>query len=538
MDSVVKRMPERKTNDQLKKEVVVQIKKNEKKTLTKKKKLGFIPIYKVKYEGTDPSEHKVHIITSVAKGDPIRENFYKSIKLYEAKCNGKSSYIVRPNAVSRLISDIDDKLKDELLITTDTPLNSNIYIDSVELSQTKKNPLTGLAGFGQSNGSVIFGFCNQTQSVVPNDGKPHIMATTGSLTKSVFKDKEERGKVAKLGFEEGAVIVETPDNKTYHIRMVQADKKGSFIDLCTQYNADGTTERVDAAAMVFGDLHPGDTSLQALRAQIEMAKFGKVHDIFLHDAFNGGSVNPHIKDDVLQQLRNLSNGTSSLRKDLMGTYEMLDLIHREVPKAVLNITQSNHDEWLYKILAAGKFLTFNTENADLLAEILVQFRKEQKALDIKNSKPQISLNDCKDSNGIIQLNLFPEVGPDRSKSKEMPNILEIALRIVVGKELPYVNFLSRNEPFKIAETEFAKHGHDGANGGRPSLETYRLAYTASVTAHTHTPGKRGKAYCVGTATYLDLLYNHGLSSWVQGGAFFYPNSQVQLVNVVDGKWRM
>ncbi len=100
-----------------------------------------------------------------------------------------------------------------------------------------------------------------------------------------------------------------------------------------------------------------------------------------------------------------------------------------------------------------------------------------------------------------------------------------------------ITFLERNQDYKVLGWQLGAHGDKGGNGARASVQGLENAYGKSITGHRHTPEILRNTFVVGTSTYLSLSYNDGPSSWMNTHAMLWSNGKVQLVNIIDGKWR-
>jgi hypothetical protein len=101
-----------------------------------------------------------------------------------------------------------------------------------------------------------------------------------------------------------------------------------------------------------------------------------------------------------------------------------------------------------------------------------------------------------------------------------------------------IRFLDRDEDYKVAGIELGAHGDKGPNGSRGSKANIENAYGRAVIGHSHTPGILRGVFQVGTSSLFQLGYNIGPSSWMHCSALVYPNGQRQLINSINGKWRI
>jgi hypothetical protein len=107
-----------------------------------------------------------------------------------------------------------------------------------------------------------------------------------------------------------------------------------------------------------------------------------------------------------------------------------------------------------------------------------------------------------------------------------------------GLKSSKIRWLRRDEDFKVARIQLGAHGDLGANGAKGSLRSTEAAYGNSVSGHTHSSEILRGAWQVGTSSYLKLLYNRGPSSWMHTSCLVYPNGSRQLINSINGRWRL
>ena len=103
---------------------------------------------------------------------------------------------------------------------------------------------------------------------------------------------------------------------------------------------------------------------------------------------------------------------------------------------------------------------------------------------------------------------------------------------------PKVTFLQRNQDCKVLGWQLGAHGDKGGNGARASINGLENAYGKSITGHSHTPQILRGTVVVGTSTDLTLTYTDGPSSWMHTHAVLWTNGRVQLINIINGQWRM
>jgi len=96
-----------------------------------------------------------------------------------------------------------------------------------------------------------------------------------------------------------------------------------------------------------------------------------------------------------------------------------------------------------------------------------------------------------------------------------------------------------DDSFVVNGIENGAHGDKGPNGTRsPGLMGLEKSYGACNTGHTHTAGILRSAFRVGTTSYLKVSYNKGPSSWTQTHLIQHPNGSRQLINCINGEFRL
>jgi hypothetical protein len=116
--------------------------------------------------------------------------------------------------------------------------------------------------------------------------------------------------------------------------------------------------------------------------------------------------------------------------------------------------------------------------------------------------------------------------------------VEVGIRMM-GKLPSNVNFLKLGEDYKVWGWQLASHGHKGISGARGSVNSRELGHGKSITGHTHSPIILRDTLIVGTSTDLDLDYTKGQgSAWMAANAVVYDGGLVQLLPIIEGKWKM
>jgi hypothetical protein len=196
-----------------------------------------------------------------------------------------------------------------------------------------------------------------------------------------------------------------------------------------------------------------------------MIKRHNVQSIFLHDIFDGMSVNHHTNGQPLLKLQTHITLSQELAhvKSLLMEFSKLCTVY---------VVKSNHDEFLNKYLATGTYEPHNLKMAFELGNAFMNGRDP--------------------------------------------------LYAALGK-INNVKYLSRNDMVIKNYCRLDLHGDKGTNGAKGRIEQFDRMAFRSVLGHSHTPGLLTYATQVGTSTKLRLSYNSGPSSWAHAHALVHKN---------------
>lgn len=433
---------------------------------------------------------KRYIITSAVPGCEPHWNFLASLETYCKKNKAKLLIIETPRLYKNDL--IDEKLnKLGCIITENTELNHNIGISTLPINPEQVDPVSGLNRLNHTEKSVIYSSPKQRLKSVasPSNNYPRVLMTPGACTKP-YKRCTKRTLIATKDHVIGAIIVEIENNKVYHFRQTQALKDGSFIDLGIEYRNDGTTKKVETEAVIPGDWHTGYTDPAVRKCVFEMFDFFTPNYIFLHDVFDGISVNHHIEHKYL--LKAMLGTQSNLSSELQLNAIEFSIMEKKAKKKLI-VVKSNHDEFLDRWLDEGKYVKDAT-------------------------------------NHIIGL----ELALAKAKGKDP---LEYGVKKF--QKLSKVQFLKSDDSFKITNKaiECGMHGHLGPNGSKGSSSSLETSFLSSVSGHTHSPEILRNIWIVGTSSHMRLNYNRGPSSWMHSHCIVYKNGTRQMINIVNKKWK-
>lgn len=448
---------------------------------------------------------KRFVITTAVNGRDVHDGFYASLKKYCSANNAELLILVSADPAanlpvySRKWGTISAKLKNDTIVLEDTRLNSNVFISTIKLSAKSIDPTTGLGRIGQRNGTFIYASPKQRLKAVAtsNNKLPHFLMTTGAITVPNYSTElymsQRTAYIAENDHVLGAVIVEIADDQIYHFRQIQADAKGIFYDLGKQYSPDDI-KQVRPEAFVLGDWHSGSTDPNARKAWEEVAKELKPKKIILHDAFDGMSINHHEEGKQLLKAVRAEEGQLFLDCELSNLSRDIEDLLSLTDDVV--IVKSNHDVFLEHYLQKGKYV-----------------------LDPHNHRLSLKIASA-------------------YLDGEDPLKFGVSLFFSDTKKWNRVNWLSIDDDYKVEGIQCGAHGHLGSNGARGNLQSMEAAYGNSVSGHSHTPEILRGAWQVGTSSFLKLDYNRGASSWLHSSCLIYPGGSRQLINSIDGQWRI
>ena len=436
---------------------------------------------------------KIHIVTGAQYNAKPNKNFLKGLEKYcEVNDSELSVVTLRGKTIDE--EDLHPDLQDYSIVNEDKRLNRKIAIKKFDIRPNQINPLTGLERFVQDDTTAVIASPKIAMKVVPNSKRkiPKILMATGVVTLPNYPEKHRINYIAKRDHSYGAVVVETVNSNKYHFRVLNALNNGVFFDLCEKYDGskEPTTER--PPALVLGDWHSGDTDPQVREETFRMLEQYNPKRVFLHDIFNGHSINHWDRGKVLDLYKNKDR--LFLNEEIELVAHDLEEMTRRSPDTHFYVVKSNHDERLYNYLNE---MVFAKETHPFNMEIALEL-----ALAAANGKDPLE-------EGVRKF----------------------------AKNLKNVTFLEDDEDYKVLGWQLANHGHRGSNGSRGSKWAIEKANGKSITMHSHTPEIFRNMYKGGTSTLMDLNYNKGYSGWMNTHVFLYSNGRPQLVNIIDGQHR-
>lgn len=438
------------------------------------------------------------VITTAVTGCPVDKKFLASIESYCKKNKAKLLVLTCSDTAKRGGAGTVDKLVAQNIVPGELYLNDNLFISSIKMSAKQIDPSRSVSRVSKSAGSVVYASPKQSLNVTATAPGlfPSLTVSTGAITVSNYETdrymSERTSYLADLDHVVGALVVEIQDSSVFHQRHIQATRNGSFIDLDTQYNSDGTTSKVHGSALVLGDWHAGETDPTAAKAWEELAKLIKPKYLFLHDMFNGSSISHHEAKNKILRAKKAEKNELSLEEELKILVRDIDMLSSWADK--LMIVGSNHDDWVSRYIKDARFIE-DPQNTRL--------------------------------GHILSLAMLDGKNP-----------LKYAVEELYGSKAKNVKWLDVNDSFKFGNRELASHGHIGPNGSRGSIKSLEKALGGCIIGHSHVPCILRDAIQVGTSTLLQLSYNVGPSGWLHASAIQHSNGCYQLIISIDGKWRI
>lgn len=438
---------------------------------------------------------KVYVITCAVTESKVHEGFKRNLDVY-CKVRGAQLIIQPVFNKAKGNATLDPILADACIMLDKLALNENITLVGIKNNSRGVDPSTGLPRAEHRGSSIIVPSTKQRLKYIATgiDKLPNAIMSPGSITipnyTSSYLMIDKSSYLAGMDHVMGAVIVEIQDNKIFHFRQIQADEKGTFIDLGVRYK-NGKAIKEKAEALVLGDWHSGEGSPTAISACIEQIKLLKPKYLILHDFYSGNSTSHHVVGKEITLGKMAKAGKLSIESELSYAAKDLDMLAKLVDNVV--IIKSNHDDFLERYLNEGRY--------------------------IKDSH-----------NHILALELASAMAAGHNPVKYGVEKF--------GSKAKNVRWLAEDESFMIANIECGQHGHRGSNGGKPSINSLENAYLNSITGHSHTPQIQRGVYVVGTTTETNPDYGKGATSWMNCNAVVYSNGQRQLINSIKGSWKI
>jgi len=444
---------------------------------------------------------KRYVITSAQYGATPNRAVSQSLQNYAHQTN--SELLVIPMNGAN-IQDTDLGLHPEIqktykVVDGRLKLNNKIAVERMHIRPQQIDPVTGLARFVQGDVTTIFESSKQRMKVIPNstNSLPKVLMSSGAVTQPRYNVNNRIGRIALKDHTYGAIVVEVTGKNSYHFRQLRATGTGSFVDMGVKYTPD-SVESTELEALVLGDYHSGDTNKKVRKATFDLISTQQPARVIIHDFFNSHSISHHDQNKSVYRAVKASQGRITLSdelkqasKELRKLYELVEAYGGE-----LVVVKSNHDEHLDRYIEEARFINepHNYKDAVKIAAEMVEGGDALSA--------GLSL-------------YWPELS-----------------------DVEGITFLSRTDDYKVWGYQLGVHGDKGVNGSRGSNLGLENAWGKSISGHRHSPEILRNTYVVATSTDLNLDYNAGFaSSWMNTHGMLYSGGFVQMINVINGKWR-
>jgi len=374
-------------------------------------------------------------------------------------------------------------------------LKLNKYLTALmnlKIQPTAKLPLSGINGFTGESSSIVPSPKVQldTMPVLPSNPKK-LLLTTGSVTVPQYTDTKI-GAQAEFEHEFGFVLAEIVDDEKYFVHQVVADDSGSFYFL-DYYVSKGRVERTEEPypAIVFGDIHYGETDPKAYQTSIDIVKRLNVNNVFLHDVANFHSISHHDLKSPLTLLKKEEEGLDDLGKELSMIRDELLKLKNAIP-SLIHIVESNHPLWLNR---------------------------------------WVDSNDWRKSNNKkLYLELANLVASGKTGDKGVLNYL---IDTWFNGE---IKTYTEDDSLKIKGYEMLIHGHRGTASSKGSIQQYKSLSTKGISCHTHVARRVAGWLTAGTLTKLKPDYVRGLSSWIHSNVVIAPNGKPTHIHILEGSY--
>lgn len=420
-----------------------------------------------------------YIITGAVLAADVHKEFLQSINTF-CDVHG-AQLLVLPvrspmDRLQRSLNSLYSIPSNMLIVNEDITLGKFFHVSPLKISAKFLNPTQGaIRRVANKKGSFIFGSPKQHLRVVSKTRQgaiPSVIMTSGVLTKPSYfgamYTEERLSAIAEADHTVGAIIVNIDKSGYFSFRQIQALSSGSFVDLGVKYTPDGV-ERAETRAFVMGDVHTGEEDPSAVQQNLELMEALRPETLFLHDLFNGKSINPHERKKAVTRMRTFKKHGISLESELALLRQFLEKVDGTAPE--INIVNSNHDEFLTRYLESGDWIK-DPQNGRLCLKLV------EALLDNDDNHPVLA--DAVSTAGL--------------KST--------------------IRWLGANEDYIIEGIQMAAHGHLGPTGSRGTVSNLEQTYVNYFGGHTHSPSILRGGWRVGTASLLDLDYKQGPDAWL------------------------
>jgi hypothetical protein len=459
-------------------------------------------------EVTEPTVTNRWVITSCQNNTDVNEEFCQSLQNY-CKLNSAQLLVVpiiyRPDDHEEIVFNIPEHIE-HTFVRHKMKIHDEVFVmGQFNFIPTTVNPLQGLESLSKGDTLIVPSPQLRMKSLAVSASRhPAILHTTGAISYPEYTNTKV-GEKAKFNHSYSAVMVEIDSDNDFHIRVLNSDESGVFIDLGDVYRPEMIAgEFINPEALVTGDEHATvacpDVESATYTADDSIVRTLKPKYVVRHDILDCGSISHHTRKDIIKNIGKSMFGTNKIEDELAQTVDYL-LRTSILPDHKFEniIVASNHTSHLQQWFSS----------IDIRAEphnALFYHRYMTKILESMVQTPT----------GFTHVDPFAQFCKD------------------IG--VPNTRFLERDESFLVADVELGAHSDKGTNGSRGSIGQFSNLCDKFVIGHSHTPGIVFGAYQVGTSSMLKLDYTSGLSSWANVHCLVYHNGKRQLIRIVNKKW--
>jgi hypothetical protein len=433
--------------------------------------------------------NKKYFISSIIAGAPIKKEFIDSINQYCIENNTELILLVMRGVEIKSAFDKEIIEKYSKYFCTEFQFNSNIIAKDFMLNPQQILPLTGLQRYGGKSQSIIVAHSKQMMITVPkpHNDFPHLVLSTGTICLPNYRNTRQ-GQIAKEDNCLSGIILEVKNDNIFFLRTIRFDGKG-FQDLNKYYTSEKVINK--NANSIIIEPHFGEEDKEAFKIYDEVIDLCKPKNVFMHDSFDAGSVNPHELNKI---------GVKCKRKSVQKTLED-ELVYfgnclqklEEKYKATYYHVYSNHNLFVDRYLENGDFIK-DSINVKIGAELFLAL--------INNENP-------------------------------------IEYYLKKNFDLKDQIFLKRGESFQVSDCEMNIHGHISSNGRRGNAKSIEISSNSAIIGHSHSPSIWRSVICIPTLSNLQQEYNmDGASSWLQGVGLLFESGEKQIILNINKEWKL
>jgi len=436
---------------------------------------------------------KYYFFTWEQNETPLHDNFWQNILAYKDYLNAELGVILgRYKNPTSVFADAKHENWSEKTRPYWTVSRHDIHeyltvLSDVKIRPTRKYPLTGIQGLSQGK-SIVIGHPKLHLKTEPtlNGYANKTVLTTGAVTLPNYTDSGN-GKIAENSHKFGFIIVEIRDNKIFHIRQVEADNQGNFIDVIHEVTDQKITIVEKAEGLICGDSHGNQVIPEIDKANDEICERFQIKQLVLHDVIDGESCNNHVIKDPIQQFERLKNN-----------------------KHLIDVELDELGEWLSPKLKYGIIIPSANHN-NRFDRILIQDWRKDIANSLFYFKYTAAVMEGKAEKGVLAYYLEKRFG-DAIKT------------------------LSTQDSYLIGKYECGLHGENGTNGSRGTPTGFRKLDIPMILAHTHSTYRADDLLYVGHNIIPQKYASKGASSWSVSNVLVAKNGIAQQLIFTKGNF--